>query len=46
MNSQTVDPLFQSDILLAPRHGKLNFVMNNSFGFGGTNSSLIFGPLT
>ncbi len=46
MNSRMVDPLFQSDILLEPRHGTLNYVMNNSFGFGGTNSSLIFGPLT
>lgn len=46
MNSQTVDPAFQSDILLEPRHGGVSHVMNNSFGFGGTNSSLIFGPLT
>lgn len=46
MNSQTVDPAFQSDILLEPRHVGVSHVMNNSFGFGGTNSSLIFGPLT
>ena len=46
MNSETLDPTFESDILLEPRHDRLDHVMNNSFGFGGTNSSLIFGPLT
>ena len=28
------------------RKGKIDYVLNNSFGFGGTNASLIFGKLT
>ncbi len=29
----------------ASRRGELNYVLNNSFGFGGTNASLIFGKM-
>lgn len=30
------------DIVTEPRSAKLNLVMSNSFGFGGTNASLVF----
>ncbi len=43
MNSHTTDPTFRSDILLTARHSRSDYVMNNAFGFGGTNSSLILG---
>lgn len=44
-NTQTIDPAFSSNILLEPQHKAIHYVMNNAFGFGGTNSSLIFGRL-
>ena len=35
------------DIDLVPRHAKerpVRYALSNSFGFGGTNASLVFGP--
>ncbi|MGI4958044.1 MAG: beta-ketoacyl-[acyl-carrier-protein] synthase family protein [Janthinobacterium lividum] len=39
-----VDPTFQSRVLVENRDGPVHRVMSNSFGFGGINCSLIFGP--
>ena len=43
LNVQTVDPALHSHYLREPREQKLRVVASNSFGFGGSNASLIFG---
>lgn len=43
------NPSPECDLDFVPHHarkGKIDYVLNNSFGFGGTNASLIFGKLT
>ncbi len=43
INIETLDPAAEGlDIVTEPRDAKLNMVMSNSFGFGGTNASLVF----
>lgn len=43
INIDTLDEAAQGlDIVTSPREAKLNVVMSNSFGFGGTNASLVF----
>lgn len=42
-NTETPDPAIAIDYLLAPRPGQPRRVLNNSFGFGGSNCSLVFG---
>ncbi|MEQ1668348.1 MAG: beta-ketoacyl-[acyl-carrier-protein] synthase family protein [Sulfuriferula sp.] len=42
-NTQQLDPAIALDYLLANRSAPISRVMSNSFGFGGTNCSLIFG---
>lgn len=46
LNTQTVDPSFCSNILLANRTQSLQRILSNSFGFGGNNASLIFGRIS
>ena len=43
LNTSEVDPLLQLNYQLQNRDQALTRVMSNSFGFGGTNCSLIFG---
>jgi 3-oxoacyl-[acyl-carrier-protein] synthase I len=43
LNTHELDPEFQSDILLQPRETRVERVLSNSFGFGGSNCALIFG---
>lgn len=43
VNTQTLDTNLPVDYLLANREQALQHVLSNSFGFGGTNCSLIFG---
>lgn len=45
LNSRAVDPSFTSRILLGNETGTVTRVLSNSFGFGGSNASLIFGAL-
>jgi 3-oxoacyl-[acyl-carrier-protein] synthase-1 len=43
VNTREVDPALPVNYLLAERSEPLQRVMSNSFGFGGSNCSLIFG---
>ncbi len=43
LNTQQLDPAQKLDYLLANRKQPVARVLSNSFGFGGTNCSLIFG---
>ena len=43
LNTRRIDPDFTSQILLTNQGGKVQRVLSNSFGFGGSNCSLIFG---
>ena len=43
LNVQSVDPQLQSNYLLHNRQQTLKVVASNSFGFGGSNASLLFG---
>ncbi len=42
-NTRQVDAAMSLNYLLTHQPGKVDFVQSNSFGFGGTNCSLIFG---
>ena len=41
-NLRDVDPRLGLDVVTHARRGELRYAMSNSFGFGGTNCSLIF----
>jgi 3-oxoacyl-[acyl-carrier-protein] synthase-1 len=43
VNTTDIDPGFGPQIRLKPEHGEVNYVLSNSFGFGGNNCSLVFG---
>ena len=43
LNTQNKDAALRSNILLQPRTGKVQRVLSNSFGFGGSNCSLLLG---
>lgn len=43
LNSTAVEPGLESDIVLEDRAARLRNVLSNSFGFGGSNCSLVFG---
>ena len=43
LNTQQCDPTLDIDYLLDNREQPVTRVLSNSFGFGGTNCSLIFG---
>lgn len=42
-NTQTLDPAIPIDYLLATRTGNVRRALTNSFGFGGSNCSLVLG---
>jgi 3-oxoacyl-[acyl-carrier-protein] synthase-1 len=44
LNTRELDPKLKAAVLLEPRAGKVEYVLSNSFGFGGTNCSVLFGP--
>jgi 3-oxoacyl-[acyl-carrier-protein] synthase-1 len=43
LNTQTKDPALQTNILLQSRAASVQRVLSNSFGFGGSNCTLLFG---
>lgn len=43
INTQQPDPAISINYLLQSQAGPVDYVLSNSFGFGGTNCSLIFG---
>lgn len=43
LNARSIDPSFTSKVLLTNQSGTVQRVLSNSFGFGGSNCSLIFG---
>jgi len=43
LNTRVLDPSLTSRILLANEVGPVRRVLSNSFGFGGSNASLVFG---
>lgn len=43
LNTRQIDPELKLDYLLQNREQKIKRVLSNSFGFGGTNCTLIFG---
>ena len=43
LGSTTPDPACGPQIRFAPQRADIRFAMNNSFGFGGNNCSLVFG---
>jgi 3-oxoacyl-[acyl-carrier-protein] synthase-1 len=43
VNTRDVDPALGVEYLLENRRAPLRHVLSNSFGFGGSNCSLIFG---
>lgn len=43
LNARAIDPSFTSQTLLGNRESNVRRVLSNSFGFGGSNASLIFG---
>jgi 3-oxoacyl-[acyl-carrier-protein] synthase II len=40
--TEAVDPVCQFPVITRPREARLQAVLSNSFGFGGSNASLIF----
>jgi 3-oxoacyl-[acyl-carrier-protein] synthase-1 len=42
-NLHEIEPQLGLDVVASPRRTELRYAMNNNFGFGGTNCSLIFG---
>ncbi|WP_293390842.1 beta-ketoacyl-[acyl-carrier-protein] synthase family protein [Nevskia sp.] len=43
LNSVEIDPAIEADIILETRRAPIRHVLSNSFGFGGSNCSLLFG---
>lgn len=46
LNTKNIDPDIETNVLLQPQsHQTINYVVSNSFGFGGSNCSLVIGEV-
>jgi 3-oxoacyl-[acyl-carrier-protein] synthase-1 len=45
LNTRELDPAINSNVVLQNRQQTVRRVLSNSFGFGGSNCSLIFGRI-
>jgi 3-oxoacyl-[acyl-carrier-protein] synthase-1 len=45
LNTRELDPAIGSNIVLQNRQQRVRRVLSNSFGFGGSNCSLVFGSI-
>jgi len=43
LNTRQLDPAIECNVLLQPRATEIEYALTNSFGFGGSNASLILG---
>jgi 3-oxoacyl-[acyl-carrier-protein] synthase-1 len=43
LGTRVVDPKLRAQVLLQSRRARVHTVLSNSFGFGGSNCSLLFG---
>jgi 3-oxoacyl-[acyl-carrier-protein] synthase-1 len=46
LNSEHLDPALSAGVLLTNRCARIERVLSNSFGFGGSNCSLVLGAVT
>jgi 3-oxoacyl-[acyl-carrier-protein] synthase-1 len=44
LNTHEKDPALRANVLMAARAAPVQYALSNSFGFGGTNCSVLFGP--
>ena len=44
LNTREKDPALRANVLMAARAAPVHYALSNSFGFGGTNCSVLFGP--
>ena len=44
LNTREKDPALRANVLMAARAQPVQYALSNSFGFGGTNCSVLFGP--
>ncbi len=44
LNTREKDPALRADVLMAARAAPVDYALSNSFGFGGTNCSVLLGP--
>lgn len=44
LNTREKDPALKANVLMGARAAPVGYALSNSFGFGGTNCSVLFGP--
>jgi 3-oxoacyl-[acyl-carrier-protein] synthase-1 len=44
LNTRDKDPALKANVLMAAREAPVRYALSNSFGFGGTNCSVLLGP--
>jgi 3-oxoacyl-[acyl-carrier-protein] synthase-1 len=44
LNTREKDPALKADVLMSARDARVDYALSNSFGFGGTNCSVLLGP--
>jgi len=44
LNTREKDPALKANVLLSAQQARVDYALSNSFGFGGTNCSVLLGP--